>query len=76
MTVVRLLIWNVADSKTTLDELRAQLPPPGADVHWLANEVQERFGVIVLGDELPDLTRVRALLGTEPAVAEEFDSFD
>ena len=76
MTIVRLLIWNVADSKTTLDELRAQLPPSGADVHWIANEAQERFGVIALGDEPPDLRHVRALLGTEPAVAEEFDSID
>lgn len=73
MTVARILIWNVADSKTTLDELRARLPDLGADAHWISNEVQERFGLIAFGAELPDLAQVRELLGSEPSIAEEFD---
>ena len=73
MATARILIWNLYDSKTTLEELRAQLPelPPG-DV-WILNEAHERFGVISLADELPALERVRELIGAEPAVAEEFD---
>ena len=74
MATARILIWSLYDSKTTLEELRAQLPglPPG-DV-WISNEAQERFGVITFaGDELPALARVRELIGADPAVAEEFD---
>ncbi len=69
---MRLLLWNLFDSKTTLDELRAQLPELSGDDVWIANPAQERFGVIAFGD-LPDVTRVTELIGAEPAVAEEFD---
>ena len=73
MAIARILIWNLVESKTTLDELREQLPTlPSGDV-WITNEAQERFGLISFADELPDLARVRELLGAEPAVAEEFD---
>jgi hypothetical protein len=71
--VARILIWNLFDSKTTLDELREHLPSlPEGDV-WIANEAQDRFGLISFGDRLPDLGEVRELIGEEPAVAEEFD---
>ena len=71
--VARILIWNLFDSKTTLAELREHLPGlPEGDV-WIANEAQDRFGVISFGEELPDLGHVRELIGEEPAVAEEFD---
>jgi hypothetical protein len=71
--IARILIWNLFDSKTTLEELREHLPAlPEGDV-WIANEATERFGLISYGDELPDLGRVRELIGDEPAVAEEFD---
>jgi hypothetical protein len=71
--IARILIWNLFDSKTTLDELREHLPSlPDGDV-WIANEAQDRFGVISFGDRLPDLGVVPELIGDEPAVAEEFD---
>jgi hypothetical protein len=71
--IARILIWNLFDSKTTLDELREHLPTlPEGDV-WIANQAQDRFGVISFGDELPDLGQVPELIGDEPAVAEEFD---
>ena len=76
MTVVRLLIWNLADSKTTLGELREHLPELDDDDLWIANELQERFGLIATGDDLPDLQSVRDLIGKEPDVAEEFDALD
>ena len=71
--IARILIWNLFDSKTTLEELRERLPTlPEGDV-WVANEAQDRFGLISFGDELPDLAGVPELIGDEPAVAEEFD---
>jgi hypothetical protein len=73
LSLVRILIWNLADSKTTLEELRGQLPPLRDDDVWIANDMQERFGLISRGDELPDLEYFRELIGKEPDVAEEFD---
>jgi hypothetical protein len=67
------VIWNLFDSKTTLDELREHLPVlPEGDV-WIANEAHDRFGLISLGIELPDIGDVPELIGEEPAIAEEFD---
>jgi hypothetical protein len=73
LTVVRILIWNLADSMTTVAELRERLPPPGEGDYWIANDVAERFGLVSTGDELPDLTAVRDLIGKEPEIAEEYD---
>jgi hypothetical protein len=67
------VIWNLFDSKTTLDELREHLPVLPEGGLWIANEAQDRFGLISLGDELPDLGGVPELIGDEPAIAEEFD---
>jgi hypothetical protein len=71
--IARILIWNLFDSKTTLAELRAQLPDlPAGDV-WITNEAEDRFGVISFAERLPNLERVRELIGGDPQVAEEFD---
>jgi hypothetical protein len=71
--VARVLIWNLFDSKTTLDELQEHLPflPDGA--YWISNSAADRFGFVCVGDELPDLGGVRELIGAQPVVAEEFD---
>ena len=73
--IVRLLIWNVSESKTTIDELRESLPelvPPSA---WLWNEATERFGVMVFGEDLPEaIGWAQDLVGAEPDVYEDFDS--
>jgi hypothetical protein len=74
--IARILLWNLASSKTTLAELREHLPELDPGDAWVANEVQERFGLIAFGDDLPDLSRIRELIGEEPAVAEEFDVLD
>jgi hypothetical protein len=71
--VVRILIWNLFESKTTLDELREHLPPLAEGDVWIANEAQDRFGLIAFGERLPDLRKVQDLIGEDPAVAEEFD---
>ena len=71
--VVRILIWNLFESKTTLAEVREHLPElPAGDV-WISNEAQDRLGLIVFGDDLHDLGDVPELIGGEPDVAEEFD---
>jgi len=71
--IARILIWNLFDSKTTLEELRQQLPDLAESDVWIANPAQDRFGLISFADELPDLGRVRELIGEEAEVAEEFD---
>jgi hypothetical protein len=71
--IARILIWNLYDSKTTLEELREHLPMlPEGDV-WIANESQDRFGVISFDEQLPNLGAVPELIGEEPAIADEFD---
>jgi hypothetical protein len=70
--VARILIWNLYDSKTTLDELREHLPELPEGSHWISNEVAERFGLFALGD-LPELTHVRELIGVDAVIYEEFD---
>jgi hypothetical protein len=68
---VRLLLWSLADSKTTLDELRAQLPElPDGDV-WISHEPSERFGLISFSGRVP--TEIRELIGKDPEVGEEFE---
>ena len=71
--IARILIWNLSDSKTTLAELREYLPGlPEGDV-WIANEAQDRFGLISFDERLPELGVIPELIGEEPAIAEEFD---
>jgi hypothetical protein len=68
---VRLFLWNLADSKTTIEELRARLPElPEGDV-WISHEPSERFGLISFSGALPEV--VRDLIGKDPEVGEEFD---
>lgn len=68
---LQILLWNLADSKTTLDELRAQLPalPPG-DL-WISDEATERFGLISVSGSIP--AEVRELIGKDPEVGEAFE---
>jgi len=75
LTILRILIWNLADSKTTLGELREQLPEL-SDGMWIANEPAERFGLVSSADEMPDLTHLRHLIGKEPDIAEEYDTLE
>ena len=70
---VRLVLWNLADSKTTLAELREHLPElPEGDV-WISDEGTERFGLISFSGETDRIERIRELIGKDPEVGEEFD---
>lgn len=71
--LVRLLLWSLADSKTTLEELRGRLPElPEGDV-WISDEATERLGLISFSEEPLELGEIRDLIGKEPELGEEFD---
>ena len=56
--IVRLVLWNLADSKTTIHELRRYLRDESVDAFaeapglrfkaWISDEVTERWGAIYL----------------------------
>ena len=72
---MRLLIWNVSESKTTIDELRESLPELVAPSSWIWNEATERFGVLAFGEDLPEaIGWAQDLAGGKPDVYEEWDS--
>ena len=70
---VRLFLWNVADSKTTLEELRAKLPDLPEGDHWISDPATERFGLIAFSGSLRSIGKVRDLIGKDPEVGEEFE---
>jgi hypothetical protein len=73
--VVRLLIWDLSDSGTAIDELRRSLPALEPPSTWIWNEASERFGVVAYGDEVPEsVGYVQDLIGADADVYEEFDS--
>jgi len=73
--IVRILIWSLFDSKTTIDELRDSLPELALPRTWIWNEVNDRFGLVVYGDDLPEAVGwARDLIGEDPEVYEEFDT--
>lgn len=82
--IVRLVLWGLADSKTTLAELRHHLgdvpeDAPGLRFRaWISDETTERFGAVELWEsaeaaeqEVP--RQVRELIGKDPEVGETFD---
>ena len=71
--IARIVIWSLADSMTSIDELRVHLPELPDDARWISNEPAERLGLIVFDDELPDLAGIQALIGVAPVVFEEYD---
>jgi hypothetical protein len=86
--IARLVLWSLADSKTTVDELRRvvrdEVAPevdtiPGLRLKaWLSDESGERWGSLELW-ESPELAdpavhgRERELIGKDPEVGEEFE---
>jgi hypothetical protein len=86
--VVRIVLWSLADSKTTIEELRRYLRDEAvdefADVEglrfkaWISDSLGERWGAFYLFEsrEAADQvlpTGVRDLIGKNPEVVEEFD---
>jgi hypothetical protein len=73
--LLRLFIWNVIESETTIEQLRESLPELDPPSRWIWNEVSERFGVLAFGEELPEAVGwAQDLIGADPDVYEEFDA--
>ena len=86
--LVRLVLWNLADSKTTIAELRRYLRDESVDAFeevpglrfkaWISDEASERWGAVYLW-ESPEAagqelpSRARELIGKDPDLVEEFD---
>ena len=86
--VVRLVLWNLADSLTNVGELRRYLRDESVDQFekvpgllfkaWVSDESTERWGAVyvwesVEASEQPLPSRARELIGKEPDIAEVFD---
>jgi hypothetical protein len=86
--VLRFVLWNLADSQTTIAELRRYLRDESVDAFeevpglrfkaWISDEATERWGAVYVWEsrEAADQelpSRVRELIGKEPDVGEEFD---
>jgi hypothetical protein len=73
--IVRILLWSLFDSKTTIDELRDGLPALAPPSEWICSEPGERFGIVAFGDDLPEgVGWARDLIGADPDVYEEFET--
>jgi hypothetical protein len=72
--IVRLVLWNLADSKTSLEELRPRLTP-SPNRTWISDETTERFGAVETWDDEPGEfpQEIIDLIGKEPEIAEEFE---
>jgi hypothetical protein len=86
--LVRLVLWNLADSKTTIAELRRYLRDESVDAFsevpglrfkaWISDEATERWGALYVWESAEAArgelpSRARELIGKEPDIAEEFD---
>ncbi len=86
--IVRLVLWNLADSKTTIEELRRYLRDESVDAFeeveglrfkaWISDEATERWGGVYLWESAEASrqslpSRARDLIGKDPDIVEEFD---
>jgi hypothetical protein len=86
--VVRLVLWSLADSKTTVAELRRYLRDEAVDAFstlpgllfkaWVSDEGGERWGAVYVWEsaeaaEQPLPSRARELIGRDPDIADVFD---
>jgi hypothetical protein len=86
--VVRFVLWNLADSKTNIEELRRYLADESVEQFsrvdglrfkaWISDPATERWGAVYLWESAeaarqPLPGRARELIGKDPDVAEEFD---
>ena len=86
--VVHIVLWNLGDSKTTIEELRRYLRDESVDAFaevqglrfkaWISDPAGERWGAFYLFESLeaaeqPLPGNARALIGKEPDLAELFD---
>jgi putative monooxygenase ydhR len=86
--LLRLVLWNLADSKTTIEEMRRYLRDESVEAFaevpglrfkaWISDEATERWGAIYLW-ESPEASeqevpsRAEELIGKPPDIGEGFD---
>jgi Putative mono-oxygenase ydhR len=86
--LLRFVLWNLADSKTTIEELRRYLRDESVDTFaearglrfkaWISDEATERWGAVYLWEsreasEQELRSRARELIGKDPDIVEVFD---
>ena len=86
--IVRIVLWDLADSKTTIAELRRYLRDESVDAFaevpglrykaWISDEATERWGAVYVWESWEASQqelpgRARELIGKDPTVAEWFD---
>jgi hypothetical protein len=86
--LVRIVLWNLADSKTSIDELRRYLHDESVDQFanvdglrfkaWVSDEATERWGAIYFWETAAAAQQqlpssARELIGKDPDLVEEFD---
>jgi hypothetical protein len=86
--IVRLVLWNLADSKTNVQELRRYLRDESVDTYgdvpglrlklWVSDGATERWGAIYLWEsadaaEQEPPSRAHELIGKDPDIGETFD---
>ncbi len=86
--IVRLVLWNLADSLTTIEELRRDLRDESVDAWedvrglrftaWISDAATDRWGAISFWESTEAAeqelpSRARELIGKDPDVFEVFD---
>jgi hypothetical protein len=86
--ILKLVLWNLADSETTIEELRRYLREESVDRFeevpglrfkaWISDEATDRWGAVYLWESEAAAqqsvpSRARELIGKEPDIVEEFD---
>ena len=86
--VVRFVLWNLADSATSIEELRDYLRDEAVDAFesvpgilfkaWISDAAGERWGAIYVFESAaaaaqPLPSRARELIGKDPEIVEVFE---
>jgi hypothetical protein len=86
--MLRFVLWNLADSKTTIQELRRYLRDESVDAYadvpglrfkaWISDEITERWGAVYLWESAEAAEQelpspARELIGKDPDIGETFD---
>jgi hypothetical protein len=86
--IVRLVLWDLADSKTNVAELRRYLRDEAVDdfeqlpgllfTAWVSDETTERWGAIYVWEsreaaDQPLPSSARDLIGKDPEIGDVFD---
>jgi hypothetical protein len=86
--IVRFVLWNLADSQTTIGELRRYLRDESVDAFeeveglrfkaWVSDEATDRWGAFYVWESQEASrqelpSKARELIGKAPDIVEEFD---